>query len=165
MKALLESVDIQRLLPHRYPILLVDRVVEIEPGKRIVAVKNVSGNEPFFQGHFPGFPVMPGVLIIEAMAQAGGLLALHGNRLAEGEFMLFAGIDKVRFRRAVLPGDTLVITVEALRLRARSAHLRGTATVDGALAAEAEILSMMGQQPPSDAADRWSAPKAKTESE
>jgi beta-hydroxyacyl-ACP dehydratase FabZ len=158
--ALLESIDIQRLLPHRYPILLVDRVVEIDPGKRIVAVKNVSANEPFFCGHFPGFPVMPGVLIVEALAQAGGLLALHGNRLGKGEFMMFAGIDKARFRRAVVPGDTLVLTVEALRMRARSAHLRGTATVDGALAAEAEILSMIGSGSPSDAAERWSAPKA-----
>ena len=161
--ALLESIDIQRLLPHRYPILLVDKVVEIEPGKKIVAIKNVSGNEPYFVGHFPGFPVMPGVLIIEAMAQTGGLLALHGNRLAPNEFMLFAGIDKVRFRRAVLPGDTLVITVEAMRMRSRSAHLRGTATVDGSLAAEAEILSIIGQAPSSDAADQWSAPKAKAE--
>ena len=128
---MLTITDILKILPHRYPMLLVDRVLEMEPGKRIVCIKNVTANEPFFVGHFPGYPIMPGVLIVEAMAQAGGLLALHGRPKADGDFMLFAGIDRARFRQAVVPGDTLRITVEAMRIRSRTAHMRGEATVDG----------------------------------
>ena len=130
-------------------------VTDVEPGERIVALKNVTANEHFFVGHFPGFPVMPGVLIVEAMAQTSGLLALHGRRMADGEYMMFAGIDKARFRQAVVPGDTLRITIEALRMRARSAHMRGEATVDGKVVAEAEILSVIGKRPDASASEWW----------
>jgi beta-hydroxyacyl-ACP dehydratase FabZ len=158
MEPLLNITDIQRLLPHRFPFLLVDRVVELEPGKRLVAIKNVTINEPFFNGHFPGAPVMPGVLIVEALAQASGLLVGYDRRVAPNEYLLFAGIDNVRFRLPVVPGDTLTLTVEALRVRARSAHLHGTASVDGKVAAEADILSItttLGDS--NDAAERWRA--------
>jgi beta-hydroxyacyl-ACP dehydratase FabZ len=158
MEPLLNVADILRLLPHRYPFLLVDRVVELDPGKRLVAIKNVTINEPFFNGHFPGAPVMPGVLIVEAMAQAAGLLVGYNRRVAPDEFLLFAGIDNVRFRQPVLPGDTLRLTIDALRIRARSGHLHGTATVDGKVVAEADILSMMTTLPRSeDTAERWRA--------
>jgi 3-hydroxyacyl-[acyl-carrier-protein] dehydratase len=158
MESLLNTADIQRLLPHRYPFLLVDKVVEIEPGKRLVAVKNVTANEPFFVGHFPGAPVMPGVLIVEAMAQAAGLLVGYGKRIAPNEFLLFAGIDNVRFRHPVYPGDTLMLTLEVLRIRSRSGHLHGTATVDGKVACEADLLSIMATMPDADAtAERWRA--------
>ena len=134
---------IMRSIPHRYPFLLVDRVVEMEPGKRIVAYKNVTMNEPFFQGHFPGAPIMPGVLIIEAMAQAGAVLLLHAMEDRESKLVYFAGIDKARFRRAVVPGDQLRFTLEVLKLRSRTCKLKGRAEVDGQLAAEAEILSAL----------------------
>jgi 3-hydroxyacyl-[acyl-carrier-protein] dehydratase len=157
METLLELADIERLLPHRYPFLLVDRVVEVELDKRLVAVKNVTANEPFFVGHFPGFPVMPGVLIIEAMAQACALLALYGKALGEGEYFLFAGIDEARFRQQVVPGDTLRLSIEMLRKRARSAQMRGVATVEGkGVVAEAVILSVIsGRAEPSRAAQTW----------
>lgn len=156
MSILLTVNDIQRLLPHRYPFLLLDRVVEIEPGKRLVATKNVTINEPFFNGHFPGAPVMPGVLIVEAMAQAAGLLVGYKKRIEPDEFLLFAGIDNARFRLPVVPGDTLRITIDAQRLRSRSAQLHGEATVDGKLAAEADIFSILTKLPlSSDTADRW----------
>jgi 3-hydroxyacyl-[acyl-carrier-protein] dehydratase len=157
METLLELADIQRILPHRYPFLLVDRVMEVELDKRLVAIKNVTSNEPFFVGHFPGFPVMPGVLIIEAMAQACALLALYGKSLKHGEYMLFAGIDEARFRQQVVPGDTLRLTIEMLRNRARSAQMRGVATVEGkGVVAEAVILSLIGTQSgPSPAAQIW----------
>jgi beta-hydroxyacyl-ACP dehydratase FabZ len=134
---------ILRCIPHRYPFLLVDRVLEIEPRRRVVAVKNVTFNEPFFQGHFPGVPVMPGVLIVEAMAQAGGVLLLHGMPDRDSKLIYFTGIDHTRFRRIVVPGDCLRLTIEVLKLRARSCKMRGTAEVDGHLAAEAEILSAL----------------------
>jgi 3-hydroxyacyl-[acyl-carrier-protein] dehydratase len=134
----------------------VDRVVALDPGKRLVAVKNVTMNEPFFVGHFPGNPVMPGVLILEALAQAGGLLAIHGRAYDKNTFLLFAGIDKARFRSPVVPGDTLTLTLEVLRLRKSMAQMKGVATVGDRVAAEAEILSMIGQAPePSDAAKAW----------
>lgn len=156
METLLEAADIQRLLPHRYPFLLVDRVVALEPGKRLVAIKNVTMNEPFFVGHFPGSPVMPGVLILEALAQAGGLLAIHGREVVENVFLLFAGIDKARFRSPVIPGDTLTLTLEVMRLRRSMAQMKGVATVGDRVAAEAEILSMIGEGPePSGAARSW----------
>lgn len=134
---------ITSVLPHRYPFLLIDRVLEIEPGKRIKAYKNVTANEDFFNGHFPGHPVMPGVMIIEGMAQAAGILTLHDREGREGKLMYFTGIDKARFRRPVVPGDQLVYEIEILRLRDTYCRLRGEARVDGELAAEATIASAL----------------------
>ena len=131
------------ILPHRYPFLLVDRIVSIEEGKKIVGIKNVTFNEPFFQGHFPGNPVMPGVLIVEAMAQVGAVLLLRGVPDREHKLVYFAGIDRARFRRPVTPGDQVRFEVEVLKVRSRSARLRGEAFVDGALVAEAELFSSM----------------------
>jgi 3-hydroxyacyl-[acyl-carrier-protein] dehydratase len=134
----LDSREIQRLIPHRYPFLLVDRVLEVEPGQRIVAIKNVSANEPFFQGHFPGLPIMPGVLIVEALAQAGAVLFMvqEENR---GLLTLFAGIDGLRFRRQVVPGDQLRLEVEFTMRRGPIGKGRARATVDGEVAAEGEL--------------------------
>ena len=139
-------LDIRKILdilPHRYPFLLVDRIVAIEDGRKVVGIKNVTFNEPFFQGHFPGSPVMPGVLIVEAMAQVGAVLLLRGVPDREKKLVYFAGIDKARFRRPVTPGDQLRFEVEVLKLRSRSARLRGEAYVDGVLVAEAELFSSM----------------------
>lgn len=139
-------IDIRGILdsiPHRYPFLLVDRIVEIAPGKKVVAIKNVSFNESFFQGHFPGAPVMPGVLIIEAMAQAGAVLVLHDMKDRGDKLVYFAGIDKARFRRPVHPGDQIRMTLEVVKLRSRTCVMRGVAEVDGKVAAQAEILSAM----------------------
>jgi beta-hydroxyacyl-ACP dehydratase FabZ len=139
-------MDIRQILhsiPHRYPFLLLDRVLEMDPGRRIVAVKNVTSNEPFFQGHFPGVPIMPGVLIVEAMAQAGGVLLLNGRADVDTKLVFFTGIDRARFRRTVVPGDQLRITVDVLKLRSRNAKMRGIAEVDGQQVAEAEILSAL----------------------
>jgi beta-hydroxyacyl-ACP dehydratase FabZ len=139
-------MDIQgilRSIPHRYPFLLVDRVVDMTPGRRIVAVKCVTFNEPFFQGHFPGAPVMPGVLIIESMAQAGAVLLLHDMADRERKLVYFTGIDKARFRKTVVPGDRLELTLEVLKLRSRTCKMAGRAEVDGQLVAEAEILSAL----------------------
>jgi 3-hydroxyacyl-[acyl-carrier-protein] dehydratase len=131
------------VLPHRYPILLVDRVLEMEPGKRIVAVKNVTINEPVFLGHFPGRPVMPGVLLIEGMAQAGGLLLLHDIPDRQNKLLLFASIEEAKFRRPVVPGDQVRYEIEVLRLRSTYCKLAGKALVDGQLAAEAVLSSAM----------------------
>lgn len=131
------------VLPHRYPLLLVDRVLEIESRRRIVAIKNVTFDEPFFAGHFPGHPVMPGVLLIEAIAQAGGILLLHERHEREGKLVYFASIDRVRFRRPVVPGDQVRLEVEVLRLRDRYCKLSGRALVDGEVAAEGVMSSAM----------------------
>ena len=131
------------VLPHRYPILLVDRVLEMEPGKRIVAVKNVTINEPVFLGHFPGRPVMPGVFLIEGMAQAGGLLLLHDIPDRQNKLLLFASIEEAKFRRPVVPGDQVRYEIEVLRLRSTYCKLAGKALVDGQLAAEAVLSSAM----------------------
>jgi 3-hydroxyacyl-[acyl-carrier-protein] dehydratase len=131
------------VLPHRYPILLVDRVLEMEPGKRIVAVKNVTINEPVFLGHFPGRPVMPGVLLVEGMAQAGGLLLLHDIPDRQNKLLLFASIEEAKFRRPVVPGDQVRYEIEVLRLRSTYCKLAGKALVDGQLAAEAVLSSAM----------------------
>ncbi len=139
--------EILKLLPHRYPMLLVDRVLEIEPGKRIKAIKNVTANEPHFTGHFPGAPIMPGVLILESMAQCGALMFLQELPDRESKLFLFGGVDKARFRRPVVPGDQLVIEVECIQRRSNSARVRGVAMVDGVVVAEAEILSVMGNRP------------------
>jgi beta-hydroxyacyl-ACP dehydratase FabZ len=130
-------------IPHRYPFLLVDRVVEMDPRQRIVAIKNVTINEPYFQGHFPGAPIVPGVLIIEAMAQAGAVLLLHDMPNKKDKLVYFTGIDNARFRRAVVPGDQMRLTLEIVKLRSRTCKMRGQAHVDGQLAAEAEILSAL----------------------
>lgn len=135
--------EILDLLPHRYPLLLVDRVLEMEEGRRIVAVKNVTFNEPFFNGHFPGAPVMPGVLIIEALAQCGALLFLKDIPDRDKKLFYFGGIDKARFRKPVVPGDQLILEVDVLQRRANTAKLKGLARVGDTVAAEAELLSIM----------------------
>jgi 3-hydroxyacyl-[acyl-carrier-protein] dehydratase len=136
----LSSDQILNLLPHRYPFALVDRVVEFVPGCRAVAIKNVTFNEPQFQGHFPGRPLMPGVLIVEAMAQVGGLIVTQMPELPKGLFV-FAGIDGVRFRRPVVPGDQLRITCELLSLkRKRFGKVKAAATVDGELVCSGELM-------------------------
>ena len=144
-KPLLDINEIKRILPHRYPMLLVDRVVEIEPGKRIVAYKNVSANEPFFQGHFPAEPIMPGVLILEALAQTSCVLVLRDLKV-EGCIALFTGADSVSFRRKVVPGDQLRLEIELEKLRIPFGRVKGTATVDGELCTEA-LLKFMIQMP------------------
>ena len=132
--------QIQEMLPHRYPFLLVDRILELEPGKRVVGLKNVTINEAFFQGHFPGQPIMPGVLVIEAMAQVGGILLMRTlNVSAEKKLLYFTGIDRARFRRPVLPGDQVRFEIELLQLRSRNGRMRARALVEGKLAAEAEL--------------------------
>ncbi|HEX2642651.1 MAG TPA: 3-hydroxyacyl-ACP dehydratase FabZ, partial [Thermoanaerobaculia bacterium] len=134
---------IQSILPHRYPILLVDRVLEIEPKKRIVALKNVTITEPVFLGHFPGRPVMPGVFLVEGMAQAGGILLLHDMPDRENKLIFFMGIEEAKFRRPVVPGDQIRYEVDVLRLRSLHCKLSGKVFVDGQLAAEAVISSAM----------------------
>lgn len=134
----LEAADIMRIIPHRYPVLLIDRVIELEPGKRVVAIKNVTNNEPQFTGHFPGRPIMPGVLMVEALAQAGAVAVLSLPEYS-GKLALFAGIDDCRFRRTVLPGDTLRLEVILDKLRGVFGRGRGVATVDGEIAVEATI--------------------------
>lgn len=130
-------------LPHRYPFLLVDRILEFEEEKRIVGIKNVTFNEGFFQGHFPIKPVMPGVLIIEAMAQVGAILLIGAIPNRENKLVYFTGIDGARFRRPVEPGDQLRIECTVLKLKSRFCKMRGEATVDGQLAAEAEFMSSL----------------------
>ena len=132
--------EIMDLLPHRYPMLLVDRIVEFHEGERIVAIKNVTFNEPFFQGHFAGAPIMPGVLIIESMAQAGGFLVFKSLPNRETKLVFLMGIEKARFRRPVRPGDQLRLEMVVVRVRSRAGKLRGRAFVGDQRAAEAEIL-------------------------
>ena len=139
--------EIMKILPHRYPMLLVDRVVEIDEGKRIVGIKNVTANEQFFQGHFPGAPVMPGVLIVEAMAQCSAVLILRDIPDRDQKLFLFGGVDKARFRRPVIPGDQLRMECEVLQRRSNTIKVKGTATVDGNVVAEAEMLSIMVERP------------------
>lgn len=141
----LDINGIMRYLPHRYPFLLVDRVLACVPGKMLRAVKNVSMNEPFFAGHFPGHPVMPGVLVIEALAQASAILAYRtpGPHNSDGALFLFAGIDSARFRRQVGPGDQLLLEVEVLRIVRGVGKFAARATVDGEMAAEAELMAAL----------------------
>ena len=142
IKLPIEVREIQNFLPHRFPFLLLDRVIAAEPGKSLTAIKNVTFNEQFFQGHFPESPVMPGVLIIEAMAQACGVLAVctQGGKRKEGEITLFAGLDEVRFKRQVVPGDQLIFQVELLAHKRGIGKFRATASVEGQLAVEAVIM-------------------------
>src|ERR1035437_8125994 len=135
-------IDIQEilgLLPHRYPFLLIDRIVEFERTKRLVAIKNVTINEPFFQGHFPGYPIMPGVLVVEAMAQAGGIIIMYELPDREKKLVYFTGIERAKFRRPVTPGDQLRLEVEVLSFRPRAGRMEGKAYVDGKLACEATL--------------------------
>ncbi|MFS0674989.1 3-hydroxyacyl-ACP dehydratase FabZ [Ornithinibacillus sp. 179-J 7C1 HS] len=135
---MLDINEIKNIIPHRYPFLLVDKVLEMEEGKRVVGLKNVTVNEPFFQGHFPDYPVMPGVLIVEALAQAGAI-AILGKEENRGKLGFLAGIDNCRFKRQVKPGDQLKLEVEIVRVKGPIGKGKGTATVDGELACEAEI--------------------------
>ena len=132
---------VMEMLPHRYPFLLIDRILEVEPGKSVRGLKNVTINEPFFQGHFPGHPIMPGVLVIEAMAQMGGVLLMSMIEQPETKLVYFSSIDKARFRKPVLPGDQLIFELELLRFKRNTCKMRGSATVDGERVAEAEMLA------------------------
>ena len=147
MSVLLDSRAIQEILPHRYPFLLVDKIIELEPRQRIVGIKQVTINEYFFQGHFPDAPVMPGVLQIEALAQVGAILALREFEDRENKIPYFSGIENARFRRPVVPGDTLVLEVTAIRIGSKVQKMRGLAKVDGQITAEAEIMCIIGDRP------------------
>jgi 3-hydroxyacyl-[acyl-carrier-protein] dehydratase len=138
---------IRKILPHRYPMLLVDRILEVEPD-RIVGIKNVTANEPFFAGHFPDFPVMPGVLIVEAIAQVAGVLVLKDIPDRANKLVFLAGIDNAKFRRPVLPGDQLRIEVKVLKKKASVAKVYGQATVDGVVVAEVEVLCKLADREP-----------------
>ncbi len=143
----LDINEIQKILPHRPPFLLVDRILELEPQKRIVGIKNVTINEPFFTGHFPNVPVMPGVLIVEAMAQTGGVLVLRDVPEADSKLVFFAAIEEAKFRRPVFPGDQLRLEVEVLSRRNTFCRMKGKAWVDQQLAAEAVILCKIADKP------------------
>lgn len=138
-------MDIQKIMnriPHRYPFILVDRIMELEPNKRVVGLKNVTINEPFFQGHFPGKPIMPGVLILEALAQVSGVLAIESiAKGKQGALMYFMGLDKVKFRKPVVPGDQLIMELDVLKLRTKIMKLAGVAKVDGQIVAEAQLMA------------------------
>lgn len=141
----LENVDIRAILPHRYPLLLVDRIVEIEED-RIVGIKNVTANEPFFIGHFPEYPVMPGVLIVESMAQVAGVLVLRQVEDRRRKLVLLASIEEAKFRRPVLPGDTLRIEMKTVKKKATVVKMQGTASVDGVVVAEATVMCKLADR-------------------
>jgi 3-hydroxyacyl-[acyl-carrier-protein] dehydratase len=141
----IDIMGIMRLLPHRYPFLLVDRITSLVPGKTVTGIKNVTMNEPFFQGHFPSRPVMPGVLILEGMAQVGGCMAYHSLPDSIGEKLIyFAGIDQARFRRPVVPGDQVVFQLELIKMKRMVMVMDGQAFVDGQLVAEARLMASFG---------------------
>ena len=144
---MLSIQEIMKILPHRYPMLLVDRILEIESGKRIVGLKNVTANEQFFQGHFPGAPVMPGVLIVEAMAQCGAVLFLRDMEDRESKLFPFGGVDKARFRKPVVPGDQLRLECDLVQKRSNTVKLHGVAKVGDVVVAEADLLSVMVDRP------------------
>lgn len=147
MKKRYDIQEIMAFLPHRYPFLLVDRIIDLVPNKKVVAIKNVTFNETFFQGHFPGAPIMPGVLIVEAMAQAGGVLAFQSmDKSKQGSLIYFMGMDNVKFRKPVVPGDQLVFELSILKMRAKVVKMAGTAKVDGDLVAEAELMASIGEK-------------------
>lgn len=143
----LDILEIMAIVPHRYPFLLIDRVIEMERKKRIVAIKNVTFNEPHFQGHFPDYPIMPGVLMVEAMAQAGGALLLTEIPDRDEKLMVFAGIDNAKFKRPVTPGDQLRIEVKVLNWRATAVKLSGSITVEGKVVCEAQFMCMLVPRP------------------
>ena len=146
---MMDITEIMKYLPHRYPFLLVDKIVEFEENKSIVGIKNVTMNEPFFQGHFPGHPIMPGVLLIEAMAQTGGVMALKSDPKAKEKVVYFMSIDKAKFRKPVVPGDQVRFELELIKQRSTIRTFKGVAKVDGAVVAEAEMMAMIvdrGQQ-------------------
>ena len=143
---ILDSRAIQEILPHRFPFLLVDKIVELEPRTRILGIKQVTINEHFFAGHFPGAPVMPGVLQIEALAQVGAILALREFEDRESKIPFFSGIDSAKFRRPVVPGDTLMLEVTALRIGTKVQKMRGVASVDGQMTTEAEIMCIIADR-------------------
>lgn len=138
---MMDITEILSVIPHRYPMLLVDRIVEIDAPHRIVGIKNVTINEPFFQGHFPGHPVMPGVLIIEAMAQVGGMLLMYQFEERENKVVYFLGLDNVKFRRPVIPGDQIRFELEMLHMSGRNCRMKGVGYVDGKPVAQAEMLA------------------------
>lgn len=143
----LDIKDIMSFLPHRYPFLLIDKIIDYDPGKRVTALKNVTLNEPHFQGHFPQVPVMPGVLILEAMGQAGGVLAhVSLPEKMHGRLVYFTGIDKARFRQPVVPGDQLILECKLLNMRSKAMRMSGIASVDGKKVAEAELMAIIGEK-------------------
>ncbi len=147
MEKIYDIEKIMDILPHRYPFLLIDRIIEIIPGEKIVALKNVTINESFFQGHFPGVPIMPGVLIVEAMGQAGGILAFSSApQENKNAILYFMGMDKVRFRKPVVPGDQLLIEAKILKQRSKAVKMSGIATVEEKLVAEAELMASIGEK-------------------
>jgi beta-hydroxyacyl-ACP dehydratase FabZ len=147
MDTIIQIREIMQHLPHRYPFVMVDRVIELEPGHRIVAIKNVTINEPFFQGHFPGDPIMPGVLILEAMAQSAGVLTFESRPPDKRNILVyFMGIDRARFRKMVVPGDQLIIEIILKKLKTRAVKATGQARVDGHLVAEAELMASIGEK-------------------
>lgn len=138
----MDIMEIREIIPHRYPLLLVDKILEYEEGKRIVGLKNVTVNEPFFQGHFPEFPLFPGVYVLEAMAQVGGILMIKSLKLEIGKYaVVFAGIDGARFKKPVFPGDQLIMELEVISLKRALSKMKGTARVDGQVVAEAVLYA------------------------